>query len=197
VIDEQGTQLGAMEIRAAIDMAGERGLDLVEVSPNADPPVCKFMDYGRHLYDKKKKASVAKAHTHQTLLKEVKFRPNTDTHDLETKTRKADAFLNDGNKCKLTVMFRGREMAHTERGRELLDRVTAMLADVAERELEPHMEGRFMSAILSPKKAKGKTPSPNKPKPASEAPSAAASTKVTAPTTETPHAQAQDPAGGR
>lgn len=195
MIDEQGTQLGAMEIRAAIDMAGERGLDLVEVSPNADPPVCKFMDYGRHLYDKKKKASVAKAHTHQTLLKEVKFRPNTDTHDLETKTRKADAFLSDGNKCKLTVMFRGREMAHTERGRELLDKVTAMLADVAERELEPHMEGRFMSAILAPKKAKGKTPAP-KPKPPSEAPSTAPTTGK-APTTDTTHAQAQDPAGGR
>jgi translation initiation factor IF-3 len=189
VIDEQGTQLGAMETRAAIELAKERGLDLVEVSPNADPPVCKFMDYGRHLYDKKKKASIAKAHTHQTLLKEVKFRPNTDTHDLETKTRKAVAFLSEGNKCKLTVMFRGREMAHTERGRELLAKVTAMLADVADQELEPHMEGRFMSAILAPKKSKGKTPS--KPTPPAEA------TSATPPTTETTHAQAQDPAGGR
>ena len=179
-----------METRAAIDMAAERGLDLVEVSPNAEPPVCKFMDYGRHLYDKKKKASIAKAHTHQTLLKEVKFRPNTDTHDLETKARKAEAFLSDGHKCKLTVMFRGREMAHTERGRELLAKVTAMLAEVAEPELDPHMEGRFMSAILAPKKAKKASATP-RPKPPVE------SVPVTTPTTETTHAQAQDPAGGR
>jgi translation initiation factor IF-3 len=175
VIDEAGEQLGTMDIRAALELAKERGLDLVEVSPNAEPPVCKVMDYGRHLYDKKKKASVAKAHSHQILLKEVKFRPNTDTHDLETKTRKADAFLSEGNKCKITVMFRGREMAHTERGREVLDKVTALLSEVAERELEPHMEGRFMSAILAPKKTKKKS----SPKP-----------------TEVTHAQDQDTASG-
>jgi translation initiation factor IF-3 len=176
VIDEGGEQLGTMDIRAALELAQERGMDLVEVSPNAEPPVCKVMDYGRHLYDKKKKASVAKAHSHQILLKEVKFRPNTDTHDLETKTRKADAFLSEGNKCKITVMFRGREMAHVERGREVLDKVTALLSEVAERELEPHMEGRFMSAILTPKKTKKKS-SPKPP--------------------EVTHAQDQDAAGGR
>ena len=175
MIDDEGAQLGTMDIRAALDLAQERGLDLVEVSPNADPPVCKVMDYGRHLYDKKKKAAVAKAHSHQILLKEVKFRPNTDIHDLETKTRKADAFLSEGNKCKITVMFRGREMAHTERGREVLDKVTALLSEVSERELEPHMEGRFMSAILTPKKTKKKS----SPKP-----------------TEVTHAQDQDTAGG-
>lgn len=188
MIDELGAQLGAMETRAAITLAGERGMDLVEVSPNADPPVCKFMDYGRHLYDKKKKASVAKAHTHQVLLKEVKFRPNTDTHDLETKARKAEGFLSEGHKCKLTVMFRGREMAHTERGRELLEKVNTMLAAAAELESEPHMEGRFMSAILAPKKAKGKS-APAKPKPTAEATSIAVPTTVTVPPMEPTHAQ--------
>ncbi|RMF85071.1 MAG: translation initiation factor IF-3 [Nitrospirae bacterium] len=156
VIDEQGQQLGVMETDAARELARERGLDLVEVSPNVSPPVCKLMDYGRYLYDKKKRAQSAKSKSTHTQLKEVKYRPNTDTHDLETKTRKAAAFLGEGHKCKITVMFRGREMAHPERGRELLDRVVEMLDEVAEVELAPHMEGRFMSAILAPRKGKKK-----------------------------------------
>jgi translation initiation factor IF-3 len=154
LIDETGGQVGVTDTRAALELAVERGLDLVEVSPNASPPVCKLMDYGRYLYDRSKKAHNAKAHSRQVQLKEIKYRPNTDTHDLETKTRKAAEFLSEGHKCKITVMFRGREMAHTDRGRELLQRVTALLAEVADLELEPHMEGRFMSATLAPKKKK-------------------------------------------
>lgn len=154
VIDETGQQLGTMNTHDARDMAKERGLDLVEVSPNVTPPVCKFMDYGRFLYDKKKRVQTAKAKTQAVLLKEVKYRPNTDTHDLETKTRKAQEFLAEGNKCKITVMFRGREMAHPDRGQELVKRVVALLGEAAELELEPHMEGRFMSAILVPRKKK-------------------------------------------
>ncbi len=169
VIDETGEQLGTMNTHDARDMAKERGLDLVEVQPHVTPPVCKFMDYGRFLYDKKKRASMAKAKAQVVQLKEVKYRPNTDTHDLETKMRKAQAFLEEGNKCKITVMFRGREMAHTDRGRELIKKVAGLLDEVAEMELEPHMEGRFMSAILVPRKGKKKASSAPKPPPSPDA----------------------------
>lgn len=168
VIDEAGEQLGTMNTHDARDMAKERGLDLVEVQPNVTPPVCKFMDYGRFLYDKKKRASEAKAKAQVVLLKEVKFRPNTDTHDLETKMRKAQAFLEESNKCKITVMFRGREMAHTDRGRALILQVAKGLEAVAELELEPHMEGRFMSAILMPRKGKKRAASAPKPPPTAD-----------------------------
>lgn len=134
----------------AIQKAQERGLDLVEVAPGANPPVCRIMDYGKYKYEQKKKQAASKAKAHAATLKEVKLRPRTDDHDLDFKVRSARRFLIEGDKVKVTLMFRGREIVHTSLGFEQLDRVKAMLADVANVESTPRLEGRFMSMILVP-----------------------------------------------
>jgi len=130
--------------------AQERGLDLVEVAPNANPPVCRIMDYGKYKYELKKKAAVSKTKAHAAILKEVKLRPRTDEHDLDFKVKNARRFLIEGDKVKVTLMFRGREIVHTELGRDQLDKVKEMLADIAAVENPPRMEGRFLSMILVP-----------------------------------------------
>lgn len=145
-----GSQLGVMTPFDAMQKAVERGLDLVEVAPNANPPVCRIMDYGKYKYELKKKAAVSKAKAHAAILKEVKLRPRTDEHDLEFKLKNARRFLIEGDKVKVTLMFRGREIVHTELGRDQLDKVKAMLADIAAVENPPRMEGRFLSMILVP-----------------------------------------------
>lgn len=145
-----GSQLGVMTPFDAMQRAVERGLDLVEVAPNANPPVCRIMDYGKYKYELKKKAAVSKAKAHAAILKEVKLRPRTDEHDLEFKLKNARRFLIEGDKVKVTLMFRGREIVHTELGRDQLDKVKAMLADIAAVENPPRMEGRFLSMILVP-----------------------------------------------
>jgi len=132
----------------ALAQAVEVGLDLVEVAPGSKPPVCRIMDYGRYKYEQKKKAGKGKGHT--TSLKEVKLRPRTDDHDLETKLKNARRFLVDGDKVKMTVMYRGREMVHRQLGRQQLDRVVEMLGPIATVENPPRMEGRFLSMILVP-----------------------------------------------
>lgn len=134
----------------AIQRAQERGLDLVEVAPNAAPPVCRIMDYGKYKYELKKKAAVSKQKAHAAIMKEVKLRPRTDEHDLEFKLKNARRFLMEGDKVKVTLMFRGREIVHTEFGRDQLDKVKSMLADIAAVENPPRMEGRFLSMILVP-----------------------------------------------
>lgn len=134
----------------AIQKAQERGLDLVEVAPGANPPVCRIMDYGKYKYEQKKKQAASKAKAHAATLKEVKLRPRTDDHDLDFKVRSARRFLVEGDKVKVTLMFRGREIVHTSLGFEQLDRVKAMLADIANVESTPRLEGRFMSMILVP-----------------------------------------------
>jgi translation initiation factor IF-3 len=134
----------------AILRAQERGLDLVEVAPNASPPVCRIMDYGKYKYELKKKAAVSKQKAHAAIMKEVKLRPRTDEHDLEFKLKNARRFLMEGDKVKVTLMFRGREIVHTEFGRDQLDKVKTMLADIAAVENPPRMEGRFLSMILVP-----------------------------------------------
>jgi translation initiation factor IF-3 len=149
-VDDDGGQLGVMTPYDAIQRAQERGLDLVEVAPNANPPVCRIMDYGRYKYELKKKAAVSKAKAHAAILKEVKLRPRTDEHDLEFKLKNARRFLIEGDKVKVTLQFRGREIVHTELGREQLDKVKTMLADIAAVENPPRMEGRFLSMILVP-----------------------------------------------
>jgi translation initiation factor IF-3 len=148
VIGSGGEQLGVMTPEDALARAGEEGLDLVEVAPGSDPPVCRIMDYGRYKYEQKKKAGKGKGHA--ATLKEVKLRPRTDDHDLETKLKNARRFLMDGDKVKVTVMYRGREMVHRELGRRQLDRVTEMLGGIATVENPPRMEGRFLSMILVP-----------------------------------------------
>lgn len=150
VVDEDGTQLGVMSPWDALQKAQERGLDLVEVAPGANPPVCRIMDYGKYKYEQKKKQAASKAKAHAATLKEVKLRPRTDEHDLEFKVRGARRFLMEGDKVKVTLMFRGREIVHTSLGFEQLDRVKTMLADIANVESTPRLEGRFMSMILVP-----------------------------------------------
>ena len=134
----------------ALQKAQERGLDLVEVAPGANPPVCRIMDYGKYKYEQKKKQAASKAKAHAATLKEVKLRPRTDDHDLDFKVRRARRFLIEGDKVKVTLMFRGREIVHTSLGFEQLDRVKTMLADIANEESTPRLEGRFMSMILVP-----------------------------------------------
>jgi translation initiation factor IF-3 len=148
VIGAEGEQLGVMTSDAAISQAAEAGLDLVEVAPGSRPPVVRIMDYGRYKYEQKKKTGKGKGHT--ASLKEVKLRPRTDDHDLETKLKNARRFLMEGDKVKVTVMFRGRELAHREIGRRQMDRVTQLLGTIALVENPPRMEGRFLSMILVP-----------------------------------------------
>jgi len=150
VVDEDGTQLGVMTPYEGIQRAAERGLDLVEVAPHANPPVCRIMDYGKYKYEQKKKKGASKTKAHAATLKEVKIRPRTDEHDLDFKLKAARRFLIEGDKVKVTLMFRGREIVHTALGREQLDKVRDLLADIATVENPPRMEGRFMSMILVP-----------------------------------------------
>ena len=148
MIGSGGEQLGVMAPEDAVRRAEEEGLDLVEVAPNSNPPVCRIMDYGRYKYEQKKKSGKSKGHA--ASLKEVKLRPRTDQHDLDFKLRNARRFLMEGDKVKVTVMFRGREIVHTALGRQQLDKVKEMLGPLASVENPPRMEGRFLSMILVP-----------------------------------------------
>ena len=151
VIADNGDQLGVLTIDEALAAAAERGLDLVEVAPLARPPVVKIMDYGKFKFEQAKAARAAKKKQHVIHLKEVKYRPGIDDHDFAFKTRHAREFLQDGNKVKVTMMYRGRQMAHIELGREVLDRVAVELKDIGKIEQEPKLEGRNMSMVLAPK----------------------------------------------
>ncbi len=148
MIGSGGEQLGVMTPEDAVRRAEEEGFDLVEVAPNSNPPVCRIMDYGRYKYEQKKKSGKGKGHA--ASLKEVKLRPRTDQHDLDFKLRNARRFLMEGDKVKVTVMFRGREIVHTALGRQQLDKVKEMLGPLASVENPPRMEGRFLSMILVP-----------------------------------------------
>ena len=152
MIGAEGEQLGIMTPDDARQRAVEQGLDLVEVAPNSNPPVCRIMDYGKYKYEQKKKkaAGKQKGKGHVATLKEIKIRPRTDLHDLEFKLRNARRFLMDGDKVKLTVQFRGREIVHSDKGRDQLEKVKQMIGTLATMEAPPRMEGRFMSVILVP-----------------------------------------------
>jgi translation initiation factor IF-3 len=151
VIGSDGSQLGIMEVDAALASAQDQGLDLVEVAPMARPPVVRIMDYGKFKFEQAKMARQAKKKQHVIHLKEVKYRPGIDEHDFQTKTRHARRFLGDGNKVKVTLMFRGRQIAHPELGKQVVDRVATELADVAKIETEAKIEGKSMTMILTPK----------------------------------------------
>ena len=168
IIDEEGEQLGIMEIDEARRTADERGLDLVEVAPNARPPVCKIMDYGRYKYEQAKKDKQAKKKQHQVHVKEMKFRPKIDDHDYEHKVAQVRDFLEKGDKVKLTIMFRGREMMHKEFGEAILERVKKDLKDVSEIEQEAKAEGRNMTMVLAPSKHSQKGPATEKSEPVTE-----------------------------
>jgi translation initiation factor IF-3 len=152
VIDSVGEQLGVMPTFKAIESAREAGMDLVEVSPQARPPVCKMMDYGKFVFQKNKAQQAAKRKQKQTQLKEIKFRPNTEQGDYDTKMRRLVEFLEEGDKIKVTLRFRGREMAHQQRGMELLMRVRDDLSELAQVEQMPKLEGRQMIMVMAPKK---------------------------------------------
>jgi translation initiation factor IF-3 len=152
VIDPEGEQVGIVPIERALELAEELGLDLVEVAPMARPPVCRIMDYGKFKYEEQRKAREARKKQHQIQIKEVKMRPGIEDHDFDFKTRHARRFLEEGNKVKVTMMFRGRQMAHPEIGREVLDKVLKELADISKVEMHPTMEARAMTMVLSPLK---------------------------------------------
>jgi translation initiation factor IF-3 len=155
-VTDEGEQLGIMATQEALRIARERALDLIEIVPNAEPPVCKIMDFGKYRYEMSKKEKLQKKHQHVTLVKEVRFHPNTDTHDFDFKVRHAREFILEGNKVKATVVFKGREITYQEHGREVLQRFTEQLADIAKIEQEAKMEGRQMVVIFVQDKSKKK-----------------------------------------
>ncbi|MCB1563214.1 MAG: translation initiation factor IF-3 [Alphaproteobacteria bacterium] len=149
LVDENGEMQGVISISEALKIADESGLDLVEVSPNADPPVCKVLDYGKYKYEQQKKANEARKKQKIIDIKEVKIRPGIEKHDYDVKMRNARRFLEDGDKVKFTMRFRGREMAHQDIGLNLLKKMQEELADIGTSELEPKLEGRQMIMILA------------------------------------------------
>jgi translation initiation factor IF-3 len=152
VISPDGEQLGILAIERALEIAEEQGLDLVEVAPLARPPVCRIMDYGKFKYEEQRQQREARKKQHQVQIKEVKMRPGIEEHDYDFKMRHARRFLEEGNKVKLTMMFRGRQMAHPEFGRRVLERVSTELQDISKVESYPSLEGRSMIMVLAPMK---------------------------------------------
>ena len=150
LISQTGEQLGVVELKEALAKAKDQELDLVQMNKDSDSPVCKMMDYGKHLFDQKKQKAASKKKTKKTQLKEIKFRPGTDENDYQIKMRNIIKFLNDGDKTKITMRFRGRELAHKEIGLNLLKRVESDLIDIANVEQEPISEGRQFVMLLSP-----------------------------------------------
>ncbi|MCL5029195.1 MAG: translation initiation factor IF-3 [Bacteroidetes bacterium] len=156
LIDIDGTQLGIYTIRDALRISNERGQDLIEIAPQAKPPVCKILDFGKFKYEQQKREKIQKKNQQVSLLKEIRLHPNTDIHDFEFKAKHAYNFLEEGNKVKAVVMFKGRELAYVEKGEELLSRFVEKVQDVAKVETPAKMEGKNMSVILVPTKIKSK-----------------------------------------
>ena len=161
VIDEEGGQLGVMQPFEAVKLARERGLDLVEISPTADPPVCRITDYGKYLYQENKKKHEQRRHSKTSQLKEVKFRPATAEHDYQVRKNQIIKFLGEGHKVKAMIFHRGREMAHQEVGRKKMDRLLKEIVDHAQVEFGPRMEANILLALLAPKKSSGKPAAPS------------------------------------
>ena len=154
LIGKDGEQVGIVSLSEALGAAGEAGIDLVEIVPTGEPPVCRVMDYGKFVFDQRKQRQEAKKKQKQVQIKEVKFRPATDEGDYQIKLRNLIRFLEEGNKAKVTIRFRGREHAHRELGLKVLERVEVDLGDVAQVEQKPQMEGRQMIMLIGPKKKK-------------------------------------------
>jgi translation initiation factor IF-3 len=151
VIGDDGEQLGVMPTHEALRIAEERGVDLVEISPRAFPPVCRVMDYGKYKYEQAKKKQQARKHASTVEIKEIKFRPKTEGHDMDFKVKHVRRFLEQGNKVRLVIVFRGREITHPQTGLAVLNRVVEATADIAGVEVTPNMEGRRMVMVLAPK----------------------------------------------
>ena len=150
VIGSEGNNLGVMQLKQAIQLAKDEGLDLIEISPNANPPVCKIMDMGKYKYDLQKKANLAKKKQKTVSLKEIKLRPGTEAHDYNFKIKNAKKFITKGDKVKFTVKFKGREMQHTDLGKDLMNKIIEETKDVAKVETKPKFEGRQMVMIIQP-----------------------------------------------
>jgi translation initiation factor IF-3 len=179
VIDEDGKQLGIMPPYDALRMARSGGLDLVEVAPTANPPVCRIINYGKYLYQLSKRQHEARKHQKSIELKEVKFRPRTSEHDFEVKRNHIVKFLQEGSKVKATIMFRGREMAHRNIGMRMMERLIEEVSEFSQVEARPRQEGPNLTAILAPKKAAGKGAAAA-PRPARMAPAAPVGAKSAA-----------------
>jgi translation initiation factor IF-3 len=160
VIDKDGEQLGVLPLIEAMSRAEQAGLDLVEIAPNAEPPVCKIVDYGKFRYQLTKKEKESKKSQHQVKVKEIKLKPNTDEHDIQTKLKHAREFLVKGNKVRITCVFRGREMMHPEFGERIIHKMIEDLSDVATPESNAKMLGKALSLVLAPGGTKKKVPSP-------------------------------------
>jgi len=156
VIGPDGTQLGIMDIKSALEKAEELELDLIEIAPQANPPVCRILNLSKYIYETQKKEKLQKKNQVQVIVKEIRLHPNTDTNDVEFKARHATEFLQQGNKVKVSVLFKGRELAYTEQGENLLKRFIEKLGDIAKMEQDIKMEGRNMSILLAPNKSKKK-----------------------------------------
>lgn len=188
LIDENGDMVGVMPPMRALDIARDKNLDLVEIAPNANPPVCKLMDYGKYKYEQAKKENEARKNQKTVTLKEIRLRPRTDEHDIDVKTRQIQKFLAEGDRVRVSVQFRGAEMRHPDIGRKLLDEIAEVLKGAATIERNPIMEGRMMSMIVSrapgwepPKKSAPATPGkPNTP------PTAGTTNVTNTPATPTP-----------
>ena len=152
MIDADGENHGVMSTSEALELAADQGLDLVEISPNNRPPICKILDLGKYKYQSQKKAAEARKKQKTQDVKEIKMRPNIDTHDYDVKMRAIEKFLGEGDKVKVTLRFRGREMAHQELGMELLNRVREQIAEISKVEAEPKLEGRQMMMVVAPTK---------------------------------------------
>ena len=155
MVASDGSQVGVVSLKEALEAAQKETLDLVEISPDAAPPVCKIMDYGKHVFDAKKKVALQKKKQKQTQVKEMKFRPGTDQGDYDIKLRNLTRFLENGDKTKVTLRFRGREMAHQQLGMDMMKRIEADLAVLSQVEQFPKMEGRQMIMVLAPRSKKG------------------------------------------
>ncbi len=167
MIGADGSQLGTKPLPEALQIARESGLDLVEVAANADPPVCKIMDFGKYKYEQDQRRKESRKKASNVVIKEMKFRPKIDAHDYDTKMKHVERFLEEGSKVKLTIMFRGREMAHPELGRKILENVAERVSEIATIEQFPKQDGRNMTMVLNPvRKPRAKGPSPSTPVPA-------------------------------
>ena len=187
LIDENGGQMGVTPLPEALAAARDRDLDLVEVAPDASPPVCRIMDFRRHQYEEQQRRKESRRKATQVVIKEMKFRPKIDIHDYTTKMRHVERFLAEGNKVKLTIMFRGREMAHPELGLRILERIAGEVGEIAIVESAPRQDGRNMTMVLHPLKKDGRK---SKAKPDANAAPASAPAAVTSPPVPAPAAAA-------
>jgi translation initiation factor IF-3 len=173
LVGANGEQIGVKPLPEALHIARENDLDLVEVAPNANPPVCKIMDFGKFKYEQDVRRKESRRKTSNVVIKEMKFRPKIDEHDYTTKTKHVERFLNEGSKVKITIMFRGREMAHPELGKKILDRIAEQVKDVGNVEAAPRVDGRNMLMVLAPVKKQEPKSGGTKPRPPAPGPTEA------------------------